>query len=37
MIRITASNGKITTAKVVDDCDSRPGCDKEHAGQPCAV
>ncbi|XP_050369182.1 kiwellin-like [Argentina anserina] len=34
MIKITASNGKTTTAKVVDECDSRAGCDKEHAGQP---
>ncbi|XP_004310165.1 PREDICTED: kiwellin-like [Fragaria vesca subsp. vesca] len=34
MIRITARNGKTTTAKVVDECDSRAGCDKEHAGQP---
>ncbi|XP_050369183.1 LOW QUALITY PROTEIN: kiwellin-like, partial [Argentina anserina] len=36
MIRITTSNGKTTTAKVVDECDSRAGCDKMHAGQmPC--
>nr|GMD69467.1 kiwellin-like [Ipomoea batatas] len=36
MIRITASNGRSTTAKVVDECDSMHGCDKEHAGQmPC--
>ena len=34
MIRITASNGKSVSAKVVDECDSRHGCDKEHAGQP---
>ncbi|KAB2626413.1 kiwellin-like [Pyrus ussuriensis x Pyrus communis] len=34
MIRITASNGKSVTAKVVDECDSRAGCDKEHGGQP---
>ncbi|KAK9153951.1 hypothetical protein Sjap_001431 [Stephania japonica] len=37
MIRITAQNGKSTTAKVVDECDSRNGCDKEHDYQPpCA-
>ncbi|KAI4334369.1 hypothetical protein L6164_019069 [Bauhinia variegata] len=36
MIRITARNGKSVTAKVVDECDSVNGCDKEHAGQePC--
>lgn len=36
MIKITASNGKSVTAKVVDECDSRAGCDKEHAFQePC--
>ncbi|CAL5200250.1 unnamed protein product [Lathyrus oleraceus] len=34
MIRITARNGKSTTAKVVDECDSVNGCDAEHAGQP---
>lgn len=34
MIRIRASNGRSVTAKVVDECDSRNGCDKEHAGQP---
>ncbi|KAK4607016.1 hypothetical protein RGQ29_001008 [Quercus rubra] len=34
MIRITASNGKSVTAKVVDECDSVNGCDAEHAGQP---
>nr|GMD69468.1 kiwellin-like [Ipomoea batatas] len=35
-IRITASNGRSTTAKVVDECDSMHGCDDEHAGQvPC--
>lgn len=34
MIRIVAGNGRSTTAKVVDECDSRAGCDKEHAGQP---
>ncbi|CAK8536200.1 unnamed protein product [Lathyrus sativus] len=34
MIRITARNGKSTTAKVVDECDSVNGCDPEHAGQP---
>ncbi|EEF32953.1 Kiwellin, putative [Ricinus communis] len=34
MIRISASNGRSTTAKVVDECDSRNGCDSEHAYQP---
>ncbi|XP_057457396.1 kiwellin-like [Lotus japonicus] len=34
MIRITAMNGKSTTAKVVDECDSVNGCDSEHAGLP---
>ncbi|PIN20492.1 hypothetical protein CDL12_06819 [Handroanthus impetiginosus] len=34
MIKITADNGRSTTAKVVDECDSRNGCDQEHAGQP---
>ena len=34
MIRITASNGRSVTAKVVDECDSMRGCDKEHANQP---
>ncbi|TKY48552.1 Ripening-related protein grip22 [Spatholobus suberectus] len=34
MIRITACNGRSVTAKVVDECDSVNGCDKEHAGQP---
>ncbi|XWS28990.1 hypothetical protein CRYUN_Cryun25bG0118300 [Craigia yunnanensis] len=33
-ITITASNGRNTTAIVVDECDSRCGCDKEHAYQP---
>ncbi|XP_028792018.1 kiwellin-like [Neltuma alba] len=34
MIKITARNGKSTTAKVVDECDSVNGCDSEHSGQP---
>ncbi|KAK9126661.1 hypothetical protein Scep_015507 [Stephania cephalantha] len=34
MIRITAQNGRSTTAKVVDECDSRNGCDQEHDYQP---
>ncbi|KDP44017.1 hypothetical protein JCGZ_05484 [Jatropha curcas] len=34
MIKITASNGRSVEAKVVDECDSRNGCDTEHAGQP---
>ncbi|XP_042515682.1 ripening-related protein grip22-like [Macadamia integrifolia] len=34
MIKITANNGKTTTAKVVDECDSMHGCDKEHDYQP---
>ncbi|KAH7287803.1 hypothetical protein KP509_32G075700 [Ceratopteris richardii] len=30
-------NGRSTTAKVVDECDSQNGCDADHAGQPpCA-
>ncbi|CAI9099567.1 OLC1v1036411C2 [Oldenlandia corymbosa var. corymbosa] len=33
MIRIRVSNGRSTTAKVVDECDSRHGCDAEHAYQ----
>ncbi|KAF8397715.1 hypothetical protein HHK36_016637 [Tetracentron sinense] len=31
---ITAGNGKSVIAKVVDECDSMHGCDKEHACQP---
>ncbi|KAH7521210.1 hypothetical protein FEM48_Zijuj07G0009100 [Ziziphus jujuba var. spinosa] len=31
MIRITASNGRSVLAKVVDECDSRRGCDAAHA------
>ncbi|PQQ05422.1 kiwellin [Prunus yedoensis var. nudiflora] len=34
LIRITASNGRSVTAKVVDECDSVNGCDTEHAGLP---
>lgn len=34
MIRIVAENGRSTRAKVVDECDSRYGCDKEHDNQP---
>lgn len=34
MIRITVQNGRSVLAKVVDECDSMHGCDKEHAGQP---
>lgn len=34
MIRIRARNGRSVEAKVVDECDSRHGCDAEHAGQP---
>ncbi|KAF7837411.1 ripening-related protein grip22-like [Senna tora] len=33
-IRITARNGKSAVARVVDECDSVNGCDKEHAYQP---
>lgn len=33
-IRITAQNGRSTTARVVDECDSQRGCDAEHAYQP---
>ncbi|KAK4356361.1 hypothetical protein RND71_025332 [Anisodus tanguticus] len=36
MIRIRANNGRTTTTKVVDECDSTTGCDEEHAFQsPC--
>ncbi|KAF3781412.1 hypothetical protein EJ110_NYTH37142 [Nymphaea thermarum] len=36
MIRITTDDGKSTTANVVDEYDSRNGCDADHAGkQPC--
>ncbi|CAK7332273.1 unnamed protein product [Dovyalis caffra] len=34
MIKITARNGRTVVAKVVDECDSRNGCDSEHAGLP---
>ncbi|RZB76373.1 Kiwellin [Glycine soja] len=34
LITITAGNGRSVTAKVVDQCDSVHGCDKEHADQP---
>ncbi|KAK9002986.1 hypothetical protein V6N11_060560 [Hibiscus sabdariffa] len=34
MILIRASNGRSVKAKVVDECDSRHGCDEEHAYQP---
>ncbi|KAG2670482.1 hypothetical protein I3760_14G087200 [Carya illinoinensis] len=34
IIRITANNGRSVNAKVVDECDSVNGCDKEHANQP---
>ncbi|WOG87600.1 hypothetical protein DCAR_0206830 [Daucus carota subsp. sativus] len=35
-IRIRASNGRSVEAKVVDECDSMHGCDKEHSYQrPC--
>ncbi|WOG87599.1 hypothetical protein DCAR_0206829 [Daucus carota subsp. sativus] len=33
-IRIDTSNGRSVVARVVDECDSVNGCDKEHAGQP---
>ncbi|KAA8544086.1 hypothetical protein F0562_021737 [Nyssa sinensis] len=33
-IRIRANNGRSVVATVVDECDSRNGCDEEHAGQP---
>ena len=36
MIKIRAKNGRTTTAKVVDECDSTRGCDEEHDYQdPC--
>ncbi|OAY38046.1 hypothetical protein MANES_11G148100v8 [Manihot esculenta] len=35
-IKITANDGRSTTAKMVDEFDSVHGCDSEHAGQlPC--
>jgi hypothetical protein len=34
MIKITASNGKSVTAKVVDECDTLHGCDREHGFLP---
>lgn len=34
MIKITARNGRSVLAKVVDECDSKNGCDSEHAGLP---
>ncbi|XP_023512884.1 kiwellin-like [Cucurbita pepo subsp. pepo] len=34
MIQITATNGRSVLAKVVDECDSVNGCDKEHAHLP---
>ncbi|KAF4376093.1 hypothetical protein F8388_022614 [Cannabis sativa] len=34
IIKIRATNGRTTTAKVVDECDSQNGCDDEHVGQP---
>ncbi|KAL9381583.1 hypothetical protein Peur_027240 [Populus x canadensis] len=34
MIKITASNGKSVTAKVVDECDTLHGCDSEHGFLP---
>ncbi|KAJ3690195.1 hypothetical protein LUZ61_019359 [Rhynchospora tenuis] len=33
-IKITAENGKSVLAKVVDECDSLHGCDKDHDNQP---
>ncbi|XP_058199875.1 kiwellin-like [Rhododendron vialii] len=34
VIHIRANNGRSVKAKVVDECDSRNGCDAEHAEQP---
>ncbi|KAH7836970.1 hypothetical protein Vadar_007995 [Vaccinium darrowii] len=34
VIHIRADNGRSVKAKVVDECDSRHGCDEEHPGQP---
>ncbi|OAY38048.1 kiwellin [Manihot esculenta] len=34
MVRIIAGNGRSVLAKVVDECDSRNGCDDEHGGLP---
>ncbi|CAI5534634.1 unnamed protein product [Closterium sp. Naga37s-1] len=36
-IRISASNGRSVLATVVDECDSRAGCDRMHAGQPPCI
>lgn len=33
----SASTGRTVSAKVVDECDSVRGCDKEHAGLPPCV
>lgn len=34
VIHIRADNGRSVKAKVVDECDSRHGCDEEHPRQP---
>ncbi|KAF7120393.1 hypothetical protein RHSIM_Rhsim13G0096600 [Rhododendron simsii] len=34
VIHIRANNGRSVKVKVVDECDSRNGCDAEHAEQP---
>jgi hypothetical protein len=34
MVQVTASNGRSVLAKVVDECDSVNGCDKEHNFEP---
>ncbi|XP_050369186.1 kiwellin-like [Argentina anserina] len=34
MITIAATNGASVMAKVVDECDSREGCNRDHGGQP---
>ncbi|GJP38638.1 hypothetical protein CLOM_g23069 [Closterium sp. NIES-68] len=36
-IQISASNGRSVLATVVDECDSRAGCDRMHAGQPPCI
>ncbi|KAJ6984148.1 kiwellin-like [Populus alba] len=34
MMKIRARNGRSVLAKAVDECDSKNGCDSEHAGLP---
>ncbi|PNX70785.1 ripening-related protein 2-like, partial [Trifolium pratense] len=34
-LNYTSTNGRSVVAKVVDECDSTKGCDKDHDYQPC--